>query len=144
MRCPRGSVVSEPMESRLRLASRVPVLGSADSCLPPRALCYLRLGLFEAAKQDCEQALCMEAGNVKALYRRALAQKGLQVSPPSRSRWGSQRSPREGLRHLGAGEWGPPDRLSPHIAHVLPKAAARPLQCHWCPPEFWRGGAGGG
>ncbi|XP_049628911.1 sperm-associated antigen 1 [Suncus etruscus] len=43
-----------------------------------RALCYLRLGLFEAAKQDCEQALGMEAGNVKALYRRALAQKGLQ------------------------------------------------------------------
>lgn len=77
------------MESRLRLAGRVPVLGSADSCLPPRALCYLRLGLFEAAKQDCEQALCMEAGNVKALYRRALAQKGLQVSPPSRSRWGA-------------------------------------------------------
>ncbi|XP_070658948.1 sperm-associated antigen 1 isoform X2 [Bos indicus] len=43
-----------------------------------RALCYLKLGQFEEAKQDCEQALQMDHGNVKACYRRALAHKGLK------------------------------------------------------------------
>uniref|UniRef100_A0A452F6A7 Sperm-associated antigen 1 n=1 Tax=Capra hircus TaxID=9925 RepID=A0A452F6A7_CAPHI len=42
-----------------------------------RALCYLKLGQFEEAKQDCDQALQMDHGNVKACYRRALAHKGL-------------------------------------------------------------------
>ncbi|KAM4864990.1 sperm-associated antigen 1 isoform 1-T2 [Thomomys bottae] len=43
-----------------------------------RALCYLKLGQFEEAKQDCEQALHLDGDNVKACYRRALAQKGLK------------------------------------------------------------------
>ncbi|XP_010861858.1 PREDICTED: sperm-associated antigen 1 [Bison bison bison] len=43
-----------------------------------RALCYLKLGQFEEAKQDCDQALQMDHGNVKACYRRALAHKGLK------------------------------------------------------------------
>ncbi|MXQ94437.1 hypothetical protein E5288_WYG022392 [Bos mutus] len=42
------------------------------------ALCYLKLGQFEEAKQDCDQALQMDHGNVKACYRRALAHKGLK------------------------------------------------------------------
>ncbi|XP_026987310.1 sperm-associated antigen 1 isoform X3 [Sagmatias obliquidens] len=43
-----------------------------------RALCYLKLGQFEEAKQDCDQALQIDLGNVKACYRRALAYKGLK------------------------------------------------------------------
>lgn len=43
-----------------------------------RALCYLKLCQFEEAKRDCDQALQMDAGNVKACYRRALAHKGLK------------------------------------------------------------------
>lgn len=43
-----------------------------------RALCYLKLCQFEEAKQDCDQALQIDHGNVKACYRRALAQKGLK------------------------------------------------------------------
>uniref|UniRef100_A0A2K5QVG3 Sperm-associated antigen 1 n=1 Tax=Cebus imitator TaxID=2715852 RepID=A0A2K5QVG3_CEBIM len=43
-----------------------------------RALCYLKLCQFEAAKQDCDQALHLDDGNVKACYRRALAHKGLK------------------------------------------------------------------
>uniref|UniRef100_A0A8D0V3X3 RNA-polymerase II-associated protein 3-like C-terminal domain-containing protein n=1 Tax=Sus scrofa TaxID=9823 RepID=A0A8D0V3X3_PIG len=44
-----------------------------------RALCYLKLCQFEEAKQDCDQALQIDHGNVKACYRRALAQKGLKA-----------------------------------------------------------------
>ncbi|XP_027632031.1 sperm-associated antigen 1 [Tupaia chinensis] len=43
-----------------------------------RALCYLKLCQFEEAKQDCDQALLIDDGNVKACYRRALAHKGLK------------------------------------------------------------------
>ncbi|XP_004431345.1 PREDICTED: sperm-associated antigen 1 [Ceratotherium simum simum] len=43
-----------------------------------RALCYLKLGQFEEAKQDCDQALQIDNRNVKACYRRALAHKGLK------------------------------------------------------------------
>uniref|UniRef100_H0XHP7 Translocase of outer mitochondrial membrane 34 n=1 Tax=Otolemur garnettii TaxID=30611 RepID=H0XHP7_OTOGA len=43
-----------------------------------RALCYLKLCQFEEAKQDCDQALRIDDGNMKALYRRALAYKGLK------------------------------------------------------------------
>ncbi|XP_054983325.1 sperm-associated antigen 1 [Sorex araneus] len=43
-----------------------------------RALCYLKLGRCVEAEQDCSRALQLEAANVKALYRRALAHKGLQ------------------------------------------------------------------
>ncbi|XP_007933021.1 sperm-associated antigen 1 [Orycteropus afer afer] len=43
-----------------------------------RALCYLKLCQFEEAKYDCDKALEMDDGNVKAYYRRALAQKGLK------------------------------------------------------------------
>ncbi|XP_053415204.1 sperm-associated antigen 1 [Nycticebus coucang] len=43
-----------------------------------RALCYLKLCQFEEAKQDCDQALRIDGGNMKALYRRALAHKGLK------------------------------------------------------------------
>ncbi|KAL0598925.1 Sperm-associated antigen 1 [Plecturocebus cupreus] len=42
------------------------------------SLCYLKLCQFEAAKQDCDQALQLDDGNVKACYRRALAHKGLK------------------------------------------------------------------
>lgn len=44
-----------------------------------RAICFLKLNLFEEAKQDCDSALQLEPGNKKAFYRRALAHKGLQV-----------------------------------------------------------------
>ncbi|KAL1767844.1 sperm-associated antigen 1 [Sigmodon hispidus] len=43
-----------------------------------RALCYLKLGQFEEAKLDCEQALRIDGENVKACYRLALAQEGLK------------------------------------------------------------------
>ncbi|XP_051015432.1 sperm-associated antigen 1 [Acomys russatus] len=43
-----------------------------------RALCYLKLGQFEEAKLDCDQALQIDSENVKACYRLALAQKGLE------------------------------------------------------------------
>lgn len=43
-----------------------------------RALCYLKLGQFEEAKLDCEQALQIDGENVKASHRLALAQKGLE------------------------------------------------------------------
>ncbi|XP_045878163.1 sperm-associated antigen 1 isoform X2 [Meles meles] len=43
-----------------------------------RALCYLKLCQFEEAKQDCDRALQINDGNVKACYRRALAHKGLK------------------------------------------------------------------
>ncbi|XP_059250912.1 sperm-associated antigen 1 [Mustela nigripes] len=43
-----------------------------------RALCYLKLCQFEEAKQDCDRALQIDDGNVKACYRRALAYKGLK------------------------------------------------------------------
>ncbi|XP_022358086.1 sperm-associated antigen 1 [Enhydra lutris kenyoni] len=43
-----------------------------------RALCYLKLCQFEEAKQDCDRALQIDDGNVKACYRRALAHKGLK------------------------------------------------------------------
>ncbi|CAK7289636.1 Sperm-associated antigen 1 [Vulpes lagopus] len=43
-----------------------------------RALCYLKLCQFEEAKQDCDRALQIDNGNVKACYRRALAHKGLK------------------------------------------------------------------
>ncbi|XP_036064292.1 sperm-associated antigen 1 isoform X3 [Onychomys torridus] len=43
-----------------------------------RALCYLKLGQFEEAKLDCDQALQLDGANVKACYRLALAQKGLE------------------------------------------------------------------
>ncbi|XP_075406717.1 sperm-associated antigen 1 [Tenrec ecaudatus] len=43
-----------------------------------RALCYLKLGQFEAARQDCDLALQIDGGSVKACYRRALAHKGLK------------------------------------------------------------------
>ncbi|KAM7316975.1 hypothetical protein ACRRTK_023277 [Alexandromys fortis] len=42
------------------------------------ALCYLKLGRFEEAKLDCDQALQIDGGNEKACYRLALAQKGLE------------------------------------------------------------------
>ncbi|KAJ8291090.1 hypothetical protein GJAV_G00021260 [Gymnothorax javanicus] len=43
-----------------------------------RALCYLKLELFNEAKQDCDSALQLEPSNKKAFYRRALAYKGLK------------------------------------------------------------------
>ncbi|XP_006900073.1 PREDICTED: sperm-associated antigen 1 [Elephantulus edwardii] len=43
-----------------------------------RALCHLKLCQFDEAKQDCDEALQMDDGNVKACYRRALAHKGLK------------------------------------------------------------------
>ncbi|KAK6328013.1 hypothetical protein J4Q44_G00036590 [Coregonus suidteri] len=48
------------------------------SCFTNRAICYLRLGCFEEARQDCDSALKLEPTNKKAFYRRALAFKGLQ------------------------------------------------------------------
>ncbi|XP_031214725.1 sperm-associated antigen 1 [Mastomys coucha] len=43
-----------------------------------RALCYLKLGQFEEAKLDCDRVLQIDSENVKASYRLALAQKGLE------------------------------------------------------------------
>uniref|UniRef100_A0A803TE26 Sperm associated antigen 1 n=1 Tax=Anolis carolinensis TaxID=28377 RepID=A0A803TE26_ANOCA len=44
-----------------------------------RALCYLKLSQFEEAKKDCDYVLQTDGCNIKALYRRALAFKGLEV-----------------------------------------------------------------
>uniref|UniRef100_A0A670K4V8 Sperm associated antigen 1 n=1 Tax=Podarcis muralis TaxID=64176 RepID=A0A670K4V8_PODMU len=44
-----------------------------------RALCYLKLFQYEEAKKDCDHVLQIDDSNIKALYRRALAHKGLQL-----------------------------------------------------------------
>ncbi|XP_069813433.1 sperm-associated antigen 1 isoform X2 [Dendropsophus ebraccatus] len=43
-----------------------------------RALCFLKLCQYEEARQDCDCALQRDAANIKALYRRAQAYKGLE------------------------------------------------------------------
>ncbi|XP_072042078.1 sperm-associated antigen 1-like isoform X2 [Amphiura filiformis] len=43
-----------------------------------RALCYLKLNQFHKAETDCSIALALEENNIKALYRRAQASKGLK------------------------------------------------------------------
>eukprot|EP00731_Ephydatia_muelleri_P038357 Em0731g2a len=43
-----------------------------------RALCFLKLSKPRDALEDCEKALKMEPSNIKALYRKALANKALQ------------------------------------------------------------------
>ncbi|CAN9512635.1 unnamed protein product [Ophioblennius macclurei] len=43
-----------------------------------RALCYLSVKQYRDAVRDCDQALAMDGGNVKALYRRAQAHRQLQ------------------------------------------------------------------
>ncbi|CAI9590946.1 unnamed protein product [Staurois parvus] len=43
-----------------------------------RALCYLKLCQYEEARHDCDCALRRDASNIKALYRRAQAYKGLE------------------------------------------------------------------
>ncbi|XP_034534295.1 mitochondrial import receptor subunit TOM34 [Notolabrus celidotus] len=43
-----------------------------------RALCYLSVKQFRDAVRDCDEALMMDSGNVKALYRRAQAHKELK------------------------------------------------------------------
>ncbi|CAO2602502.1 Sperm-associated antigen 1 [Lemmus lemmus] len=63
-----------------------------------RALCYLKLGQFEEAKLDCDQALQIDGGNVKACYRRALAQKGLENCQESLA------DPSQALLHPDPGE----------------------------------------
>ncbi|CAJ0921067.1 unnamed protein product [Ranitomeya imitator] len=45
-----------------------------------RALCYLKLCQYDEARQDCDCALQRDAANIKALYRRAQAYKGLEVN----------------------------------------------------------------
>uniref|UniRef100_A0A8C2LY18 Sperm-associated antigen 1 n=1 Tax=Cricetulus griseus TaxID=10029 RepID=A0A8C2LY18_CRIGR len=63
-----------------------------------RALCYLKLGQFEEAKLDCDQALQIDGENEKACYRLALAQEGLK------NRQESLADPGQALLHPGAGE----------------------------------------
>ncbi|XP_044277641.1 sperm-associated antigen 1 isoform X2 [Varanus komodoensis] len=43
-----------------------------------RALCCLKLFQYEEAKKDCDYVLQTDDSNIKALYRRALANKGLE------------------------------------------------------------------
>nr|XP_020640992.1 sperm-associated antigen 1 isoform X2 [Pogona vitticeps]XP_020640993.1 sperm-associated antigen 1 isoform X2 [Pogona vitticeps]XP_020640994.1 sperm-associated antigen 1 isoform X2 [Pogona vitticeps] len=43
-----------------------------------RALCYLKLFQYEQAEKDCDYVLHRDDSNIKALYRRALAHKGLK------------------------------------------------------------------
>lgn len=43
-----------------------------------RALCYLSVKQYRDAVRDCDEALMMDNGNVKALYRRAQAHKELK------------------------------------------------------------------
>ncbi|XP_052473685.1 sperm-associated antigen 1 [Carassius gibelio] len=43
-----------------------------------RALCFIKLQRFTEARQDCDSALQLHPTNKKALYRRALANKGLK------------------------------------------------------------------
>ncbi|XP_038199460.1 sperm-associated antigen 1 isoform X1 [Arvicola amphibius] len=63
-----------------------------------RALCYLKLGRFEEAKLDCDQALQIDGGNEKACYRLALAQKGLENCQESFA------GPSQALLHPDPGE----------------------------------------
>lgn len=44
-----------------------------------RALCYLSVKQYRDAVRDCSEALRMDGGSVKALYRRAQAHKELKV-----------------------------------------------------------------
>lgn len=44
-----------------------------------RALCYLTLKQYGDAVRDCDEALMMDGCNIKALYRRAQALRGLKV-----------------------------------------------------------------
>lgn len=44
-----------------------------------RALCHLSLKKYQEAKKDSAEALKLDPGNVKALYRRAQAHKELKV-----------------------------------------------------------------
>uniref|UniRef100_A0A3P9I0M5 Translocase of outer mitochondrial membrane 34 n=1 Tax=Oryzias latipes TaxID=8090 RepID=A0A3P9I0M5_ORYLA len=43
-----------------------------------RALCYLSVKQFQEAISDCDKALMIDSGNIKALYRRAQAHKELK------------------------------------------------------------------
>ncbi|KAM4588620.1 mitochondrial import receptor subunit TOM34 [Odontesthes bonariensis] len=43
-----------------------------------RALCYLSVKQYRDAVRDCDEALMMDGGNIKALYRRAQAHKELK------------------------------------------------------------------
>lgn len=42
-----------------------------------RAICYINLGKFLEAKQDCDTAISLDSTMVKAYYRRGLALRGL-------------------------------------------------------------------
>jgi serine/threonine protein kinase len=53
------------------------------SALRNRAHAYLALGNYAAAIADCDAVLRLEAGNVKALYRRATARAALMVQEPA-------------------------------------------------------------
>ncbi|XP_055478649.1 sperm-associated antigen 1 [Psammomys obesus] len=65
-----------------------------------RALCYLKLGQFEEAKLDCDQALQIDGENVKAHYRLALAQKGLKNSLLNPDAIEAKEGLQEGAQHL--------------------------------------------
>lgn len=54
-------------------------LSSICVCLACRALCYLALKMLKDAISDCNEALRLDSGNIKALYRRAQAYKELKV-----------------------------------------------------------------
>lgn len=69
----------------IRLSSRAAGEQNWQGCwCDSRALCYLKLQRFGEAKQDCDAALELEPDNKKAFFRRALANKGLQVSTHKR------------------------------------------------------------
>jgi len=48
------------------------------TCYTNRALCFLKLNQFRNAESDASRALAIQDDNVKALFRRALARKGLE------------------------------------------------------------------